>query len=103
MAAFQSNQFNDSVKALQRFAPAPTTKRGNSVHLGAHPTQPYICYPNGKTIVVRNIENDADCFIYRGHATNTTVAKFSPSGSWVASADQGGEVSAHFFIYGTTC
>jgi WD repeat-containing protein 1 (actin-interacting protein 1) len=42
--------------------------------------------------VVRNIENPNDCFIYRGHAHKTTVAKFSPSGFWVCSADISGKV-----------
>ena len=34
----------------------------------------------GKYIVVRNLDNPADTFIYRGHAAPTTVAKFSPNG-----------------------
>lgn len=43
-------------------------------------------YYSGKYIVVKNINDPSDCFIYRGHSQPTTVAKFSPNGYWVASA-----------------
>jgi WD40 repeat protein len=42
--------------------------------------------------VVRSLDDQSDCFIYRGHAAPTTVAKFSPNGFWVASADNSGKV-----------
>ena len=38
------------------------------------------------------MEDPGASFIYRGHASITTVAKFSPSGYWVASADVSGKV-----------
>lgn len=53
---------------------------------------PLVIYPTGKFIVVRNINNPADSFIYRGHGALTTVAKFSPNGFWVASGDVSGKV-----------
>ena len=51
-----------------------------------------IIYPSGKFIIVRNLNDPADSFIYRGHGHTTTVAKFSPNGFWVASADVSGKV-----------
>ena len=30
--------------------------------------------------MVKNLDNPADTFVYRGHAAPTTVAKFSPNG-----------------------
>lgn len=42
--------------------------------------------------MVKNYNNPAECFIYRGHALQATVAKFSPNGYWVASADVSGKV-----------
>ena len=38
------------------------------------------------------MDDPSDCFIYRGHAYPTTVAKFSPNGFWVASADTSGKI-----------
>jgi len=38
------------------------------------------------------LEDPGASFIYRGHASITTVAKFSPNGYWVASADVSGKV-----------
>ena len=42
--------------------------------------------------MVKNLNNTAECFIYRGHSQPTTVAKFSPNGFWVASADVSGKI-----------
>lgn len=42
--------------------------------------------------MVKNYLNPSECFVYRGHASPTTVAKFSPNGFWVASADTSGKV-----------
>jgi hypothetical protein len=47
---------------------------------------PQLTLASGKFIVVKNIDDPSDCFIYRGHTQPTTVAKFSPNGYWVASA-----------------
>ena len=41
---------------------------------------------------MRHLEDPGASFIYRGHAAITTVAKFSPNGYWVASADVSGKV-----------
>jgi WD40 repeat protein len=51
-----------------------------------------LIYPSGKYIIVKNYLNPSECFVYRGHAQPTTVAKFSPNGFWVASADTSGKV-----------
>jgi hypothetical protein len=57
-----------------------------------HPKESKIIYPSGKFIIVRSIENPDDCFVYRGHSVQTTVAKFSGNGFWVCSADISGKV-----------
>lgn len=74
------------------WAPNPSTERGDSFHLGTHPKEPKIIYPSGKFIVVRDMNDPTDVFVYRGHNSKTTVAKFSPNGFWVASADITGKV-----------
>lgn len=71
---------------------SPSTVRGSGLHVNAHPREPKIIYPCGKFIVIRDLENPARSFIYRGHNFPTTVAKFSPSGYWVASCDTSGKV-----------
>ncbi len=77
---------------LSHWAPNPSTERGDNLVLGTHPKEPKIIYPSGKFIVVRDVTNPTDVFVYRGHNAKTTVAKFSPNGFWVASADITGKV-----------
>eukprot|EP01041_Mallomonas_annulata_P005977 gene5977-12054_t len=72
--------------------PNPSTVRGTSVTINAHPREERVIYPSGKFIVVRSLADPTDCFVYRGHNYQTTVAKFSPNGFWVASADISGKV-----------
>ena len=60
--------------------------------LGSDPKGKNFLYPNGNSIIIRDIENPSLCDIYTEHATLTTVAKYSPSGFYIASADQHGKV-----------
>ena len=46
----------------------------------------------GKSIFVRSIDDPASCKQYVGHTAQTTVARFSPSGFYVASGDVSGSV-----------
>lgn len=46
-----------------------------------------IIYANGKSIVIRSLKNPLESDTYIDHQYATTVAKFSPNGSWVASGD----------------
>lgn len=94
MSAFNAgaNCFLGNPLAEKTIGPNPTTIRGVSSHINIHPREPKIIYPSGKYIVVKNINDPSDCFIYRGHSQPTTVAKFSPNGYWVASADVSGKL-----------
>lgn len=92
MAAFGANAFLSSPFLEKNIGPNPQTTRGAATHVYAHPKEPRIIYPSGNFIVVKNIEDPSDCFVYRGHSQPTTVAKFSPNGFWVASADVSGMV-----------
>lgn len=74
------------------YPPNPSTTRGAGIQVYAHPREPRIIYASGKYVVVRNLENPADNFVYRGHQFPVTVAKFSPNGYWVASGDASGKV-----------
>ncbi|CAI4215081.1 unnamed protein product [Parascedosporium putredinis] len=47
---------------------------------------------SGKSVFLRSIDNPADCKQYTGHTSQATVARFSPSGFYVASGDAAGTV-----------
>lgn len=93
MAGFNvgANAFLSSEFKLAQFAPNPVTERGSATVINVHPKEPKIIYCSGKFVVVKSLVDPNDCFVYRGHATTTTVAKFSPNGFWVASADSSGK------------
>ncbi|OMJ09496.1 WD repeat-containing protein 1 [Smittium culicis] len=69
------------------FVPAPSTTRGQNIHIYSDPKTGRIAYPNGKNIIIRDLENPSKTFVYSGHTYQTTVAAFSPSGFYVASGD----------------
>lgn len=87
-----ANAFLVASEATHQYCPNPSTERGCGVMMSAHPSKPLIVYPSGKLIVIRDLENSANSFVYRGHLAEATVAKFSPNGAYVASADKSGKV-----------
>ena len=60
--------------------------------MGGDPKGKTFLYPNGHSIVVRDIENPSISDIYTEHSAQTTVAKYSPSGFYICSADVSGKV-----------
>ncbi|KAG0164476.1 WD repeat-containing protein 1 [Apophysomyces sp. BC1034] len=74
------------------FAPLPYTNRGNAVKLGSDPKGKTFLYTNGKSVFIRDIENPALATEYVGHKAQATVARYSPSGFYVASGDAHGNV-----------
>ena len=96
MASFadSANVFLCSDYVNKQFIPNPTTQRGAGVHLNFNPkNHSQIIYPSGRNIIVKDLKNSKNNFVYRGHNAATTVAKFSPSGMFVASADSTGKVT----------
>ncbi|KKF95204.1 putative WD repeat-containing protein C9G1.05 [Ceratocystis platani] len=73
-------------------AAAPTTARGQPTPISVDKKGERIAYASGKSIFVRSIDNPADCKQYTGHTVQTTVARFAPSGFYVASGDVSGRV-----------
>ncbi|KAJ2551492.1 WD40 repeat-like protein [Coemansia sp. RSA 1933] len=74
------------------YAPAPVTTRGQPVRLSADPKGERFVYANGKTIVIRSLREPEKAWEYTEHTAQTTVARFSPSGYYVASGDASGHV-----------
>lgn len=81
---------------LCQIPPLPKTERGIPLVLhgnsgrrnsGEH----ILLYPSRQFVIARNILTGKS-FVYRGHTANVTVAKFSPSGAYVASADVRGKL-----------
>nr|CAD7446755.1 unnamed protein product [Timema bartmani] len=74
------------------YATLPRTQRGQPIVLGGDPKGKNFLYTNGNSVIIRNIENPAISDIYTEHSCATSVAKYSPSGFYIASGDQSGKV-----------
>jgi WD40 repeat protein len=81
-----------SISLKKVFASLPRTERGKFIVLGGDPKLKHYLYVNGNSVIIRNIDDDADSDVYTEHSTQTTVAKYSPSGFYIASADNHGKV-----------
>lgn len=81
-----------SYKNTYIFATLPRTHRGQPVVLGGDPKGKNFLYTNGNSVIIRNIENPAISDIYTEHSCAVNVAKYSPSGFYIASGDQSGKV-----------
>ncbi|XP_074533439.1 WD repeat-containing protein 1 [Halichoeres trimaculatus] len=74
------------------FAGLPQMERGVPKVIGGDPKGKNFLYTNGKCVVIRNIDNPAIADIYTEHAQNVVVAKYSPSGFYIASGDITGKL-----------
>uniref|UniRef100_A0A672Z997 WD repeat domain 1 n=1 Tax=Sphaeramia orbicularis TaxID=375764 RepID=A0A672Z997_9TELE len=74
------------------FASLPQMERGVAKVLGGDPKGNNFLYTNGKCVIIRNIENPAIADIYTEHAHPVVVAKYSPSGFYIASGDASGKI-----------
>lgn len=73
-------------------AALPRTERGRPLVLGADPKGVSVLYANGNSVIIRNLEDPAVADIYTQHSCQVNVAKYSPSGFYVASADKSGKI-----------
>lgn len=65
--------------------PAPASERGIATVMHASPDGQYLVYGNGTSVVVRSVENPSLCWVYGEHAATVKVAKFAPTGKYIAS------------------
>jgi len=70
------------------FATLPRTKRGEPLVLGGDPKGKNFLYCNNNSVIIRNIDDPAVADTYTEHSLPVNVAKYSPSGFYIAS---GGE------------
>ncbi|RZF43019.1 hypothetical protein LSTR_LSTR014137 [Laodelphax striatellus] len=69
------------------FATLPRPQRGQPIVLGGDPKGKNFLYTNGNSVIIRNIENPAISDIYTEHSCAVNVAKYSPSGFYIASGE----------------
>ncbi|KAI1635144.1 WD repeat domain-containing protein [Biscogniauxia mediterranea] len=81
-----------SVTIDKIFAASPATTRGQSTKLSTDAKGERIAYASGKSVFVRSIDDPSNCKQYTGHTAQTSVARFSPSGFYIASGDASGSV-----------
>ncbi|ODQ81140.1 hypothetical protein BABINDRAFT_160541 [Babjeviella inositovora NRRL Y-12698] len=74
------------------WAPLPATTRALTTHLSYDPTTDRIAYALGKSIFIRSVSDPSLSWQFTGHTHTTTVARFSPSGYYIASGDESGQV-----------
>ncbi|KAM9814304.1 WD repeat-containing protein 1 [Neosynchiropus ocellatus] len=74
------------------FASLPQMDRGVAKVIGGDPKGNNFLYTNGKCVIIRNINNPAIADVYTEHAHQVTVAKYAPSGFYIASGDAVGKI-----------
>ena len=91
-------------------ATLPRTQRGTALVISGDPKGKNFLYTNGSSVIIRDIANPDIADVYTQHAVATTVAKYAPSGFYIASADVSGKVriwdtvnSEHILKYEYPC
>eukprot|EP01129_Flabellula_baltica_P001612 TRINITY_DN1155_c0_g1_i1.p1 TRINITY_DN1155_c0_g1~~TRINITY_DN1155_c0_g1_i1.p1 ORF type:complete len:600 (-),score=158.67 TRINITY_DN1155_c0_g1_i1:33-1832(-) len=80
-----------SATIKQVYPPCPKTERGKPTHIGGDPKNKNdIVYCCGQVVVVRNVNDPTQCYLYTSHQNPVTVARYSPNGYYIASADSSG-------------
>ncbi|RMD41202.1 hypothetical protein DV735_g3885, partial [Chaetothyriales sp. CBS 134920] len=81
-----------SISPAAVWAALPTTTRGQPTPLSADSKGQRLAYASGKSVFLRSIDEPAAATQYTQHTAATTVARFAPSGYYVASGDASGIV-----------
>lgn len=82
-----------SLALRNNYAPSPAVTRGKPLHLGGDPKNgKNILYCTGNSVIIRNLDNPLEAELYVDHSFQTTVARYAPSGFYIASADVSGRV-----------
>ena len=74
------------------FAASPKTERGFPTVLSGDPKGKNFLYGFGNTVFIRNIEDPSQCELYTEHGAQVNVAKYAPSGFYIASGDESGKI-----------
>ncbi|ESR61529.1 hypothetical protein CICLE_v10014635mg [Citrus x clementina] len=85
------------VHLSETYACAPSTERGRGILISGNPKTDTILYCNGRSVLIRYLDKPLHVEFYGEHGYPVTVARYSPNGEWIASADVSGSVR----IWGT--
>ena len=75
------------------FSCLPRTERGQPIVLDKDPKGETFLYCHGNSVIIRNLASPQISDIYTQHSCQVNVAKYSPSGFYIASADKSGKVT----------
>lgn len=78
------------VKLVKTFGPCLQTERGTAGKIDIAESGARIATCSGKTVVLRDPRQLNSCDTYTDHLKEVAVARFSPSGAYVASGDHAG-------------
>lgn len=83
-----------SIKPLSITVPHPSTQRGHATHISYDPVNERLAYVNGKSVIIRPVDfkSTSPTVVFSKHIFPTTAVKFSPSGYYVASGDEAGNI-----------
>jgi len=87
-----------TITLKKTYASLPRTTRGKPIVVNGDPKGKNFLYTNGNNIYIREADDPSECDIYAEHPRETTVAKYSPSGFYIAS----GDTSGHVRVWDTT-
>lgn len=79
-------------KLIETHSCVPSTERGRGILIAGDAKTNSIIYCNGRSVIMRNLDNPLEASVYGEHSYPATVARFSPNGEWVASGDTSGTV-----------
>ncbi|TYI43637.1 hypothetical protein ES332_A01G183600v1 [Gossypium tomentosum] len=82
---------------IETYACAPSTERGRGILISGDPKTNSILYCNARSVFIRYLDRPLHVAVYGDHSYPVTVARYSPNGEWIASAD----VSGIIRIWGT--
>ena len=80
------------IQLSQTLATNPTTTRGQSCQLNCSPDGTKLTYTTGNNVIIRDIANPNNARVFSEHLKSATVAKYSPTGQWIASGDETGTI-----------
>ena len=80
------------MSALGLAAPLPSTTRAAPTHISVDSKGERIAYASNRSVFLRSLADPSKCVQYSQHTQPVNVAKFSPSGYYIASGDVAGNV-----------
>jgi len=81
-----------SIASEQIYAPHPTPRRGHAFFLSAHDGTDRLTFGIDNIVYLLGLTNQFDVDQFIAHQAKITTSAYSPSGRWVASADETGNV-----------